>query len=294
MSEIVIKNHRYTVEPLYQWDTNQVLEIRGLSLSEAPEIHFTNDAMERSIVRYSTMDEAGVIRVVIPNSLLQKQYSITAYIGIREDNTYKSLYTIVVPIKARKMPTDYTIENDEEIYSFNELERLVTDAVTRVDAEFAVVTKRYEEVNLSYAEMLERVTQADRDLEEALVLSREAKENAETAATTYNDATEMINGFLGDYEEILAALTDKGNKAVVSASSLSVHGWNGKTYSFEEIFPVAIYDIEISLDSNGLTADQLQAFTAARIVGNATANVIKAFGDVPTVDIPIIMKVVRK
>ena len=294
MSEVVIKNHRYTVEPLYQWDTNQVLEIRGLSLSEAPEIHFTNDAMERSIVRYSTMDEAGVISVMIPNSLLQKQYSITAYIGIREDNTYKSLYTIVVPIKARKMPTDYTIENDEEIYSFNELERLVTNAVTLVNTEFEVVTKRYEEVNSSYTEMLERVIKAENDLDEALRLAYAAEEDLTTATGVYNQTTEMINGFLGDYNEILAALTDKGNKAVISSSTLSRYGWSGNTYSFEDVFPVATYDIEISLDSNGLTADQLQAFTAARIVGNATTNVIKVFGDVPTVDIPIVMKVVRK
>lgn len=130
MAIVVVNKNIYKVDSLYQWDNNQVLEIQGLSLPTIPEIHFTNDAMDKAIVRQATMDDKGIITVEIPNSLLQKPYKITAYVCIYEDETFKSLYKLEIPVKARKKPMDYTIEdNDNEIYSFNALENLVNNTV---------------------------------------------------------------------------------------------------------------------------------------------------------------------
>ena len=81
---------------------------------------------------------------------------------------------------------------------------------------------------------------------------------------------------------------------VVTASLLASR-WNAdtKTYSFETDYPVATYDIEIALDSTA-TSEQAESFNGAQIVGSATSNIIKAYGDVPTVNIPIILKAVTK
>ena len=123
MANVVVKKDRYTVDPLYQWDKDQELFIYGLSLATTPEIHFTNDIMEKAIVRHSSMDDAGVIKVKIPNSLLQKPYKIRAYVCINEGETFKSLYMITIPVEARSMPADYTLTiSDDEVYSFNALE----------------------------------------------------------------------------------------------------------------------------------------------------------------------------
>lgn len=128
MGEINITSQRYSVDPLYQWDVNQVLTIYGLSLPKIPEIHFVNSAMERAIVRQSTMDATGVITVNVPNSLLQKPYAITAHICMYEGDTFETLYTINIPVKARKQPSDYTfIDDAEEIYSFNKLENMINN-----------------------------------------------------------------------------------------------------------------------------------------------------------------------
>lgn len=128
----VQKDNRYTVEPLYQWDVNQVLEIRGLSLPSIPSIHFTNEAMDKAIVRQAAMDDAGVITVNVPNSLLQKPYKIKAYVCIYEGETFETLYKIEIPVNARKKPADYTIEDDQEVYSFNALENSVNNAVNNL------------------------------------------------------------------------------------------------------------------------------------------------------------------
>lgn len=134
MSKVAIQNNRYTVESLYQWDTNQVLEISGLSLPSVPEIHFTNETMDRAIVKQATMDGTGVITVDVPNSLLQKPYKIKAYVCIYEGETFETLYTLDIPVKARKKPNDYTIEDDPEIYSFNALENKVNNKVVELVA----------------------------------------------------------------------------------------------------------------------------------------------------------------
>lgn len=134
MSIVTVQKDRYTVEPLYQWDVNQVLEISGLSLPSIPQIHFTNEAMDKAIVRQAAMDGAGVITADVPNSLLQKPYKIKAYVCIYEGETFETLYKIEIPVNARKKPADYTIEDDQEVYSFNKLEADVNDAVAKVDA----------------------------------------------------------------------------------------------------------------------------------------------------------------
>ena len=94
--------------------------------------------------------------------------------------------------------------------------------------------------------------------------------------------------FSGKYKDLI-------NKPTVSAATLLASNWDStaKTYSFETDYPIATYDIEIALDSTATTA-QAEAFNGAQIVGSATSNIIKAYGIVPTVDIPIIIKVVTK
>ena len=134
MSTVSITKDRYTVESLYQWDKNQKLTITGLSLASVPEIHFTNTAMDRAIVRPATMDGSGIITADIPNSLLQKPYKITAYVCVNYGETFESLYSIDIPVIGRKKPGDYTLEYDTEVYSFTSLEDLVNNAVQKMES----------------------------------------------------------------------------------------------------------------------------------------------------------------
>lgn len=187
MASVTIDSNRYTIsEPLYQWDLNQVLTIYGLSLPTIPEIHFTNDAMDRAIVRQATMDNAGVISAEVPNSLLQKPYKIRAYVCIYEGNTFKSLYMITIPVEARNQPKDYTIADDEEIYSFNALEN-------KIDNILAESLERYDEVNTKYEQTEERYSQACDTLDQTTKVVEDAVENAEIAREAAETALETAN-----------------------------------------------------------------------------------------------------
>lgn len=70
-------------------------------------------------------------------------------------------------------------------------------------------------------------------------------------------------------------------------------GWSSSQYSFESDYPNSKYNISVSVASTATSA-QFDAFGKAKIVGNATTNVVKALGTVPTQDIPVMLKITRK
>ena len=91
-------------------------------------------------------------------------------------------------------------------------------------------------------------------------------------------------------EELLAL---KAAKPTATASTLAASKWSNGQYSFEATYPSASYDLDVQL-ANTATAEQIGAFGAAVLVGNINSNILTAKGNVPTVDIPIILKAVKK
>ena len=78
-----------------------------------------------------------------------------------------------------------------------------------------------------------------------------------------------------------------------SQYTISASGWSSGVYSFESDFPSWRYDIEIELDSTA-TESQVEAWSSAKVTSVFGTNTMKALGDVPTVDIPIIVRSVMK
>ncbi len=118
---------RYVTDSVNQWDLNHTLRVSGLNLTSAPEVHFSNANVDRAIVRQSTMTD-HVVEVSIPNSLLQDPLTIKAHIGVYEGGTFKVVELVEIPVKPRKRPADYQIEDtDEEVYSFKRLENALAN-----------------------------------------------------------------------------------------------------------------------------------------------------------------------
>lgn len=148
MAEVKISENRYTVDSLFQWDKNQMLYIYGVTGVKSPEIHFANDEMGRTIVRTPSVDSKGVISVEVPNSLLQKSFDIKVYICGYEGETFKTYYKIIVPVKARTKPSDYTLDpNDGEVYSFNKVEKELAEVKTLVTNNEEVCEQNSKAVN---------------------------------------------------------------------------------------------------------------------------------------------------
>ena len=108
-------------------------------------------------------------------------------------------------------------------------------------------------------------------------------------------------GFVKDEEKVyIGKANGEGNLLVggkvteTVISTLFASNWTSEgVYSFESTYPHASYDLEIS-PSSTCTKEQLEAYCNAMIMGNDSSNAIKALGTVPTIDIPIKIKVVSK
>ena len=105
-------------------------------------------------------------------------------------------------------------------------------------------------------------------------------------ATTKNILMKQKNS--SDYDIIYPIIEETYVNVTMTHS-----GWSGSQYSFENTYPNANYNISVSVASTA-TSTQFDAFGKAKIVDNATTNVIKALGTVPTIDIPVMLKVTRK
>lgn len=151
-------------------------------------------------------------------------------------------------------------------------------------------------------------SRAGENTDNAMYYANQAKTAKEAAEAAKNSAQEIVGGKYitesqfsqhTDDNEIHTSQAEKerwdgkANKATITAITILKSGWSNGTYSFESSYPAATHDIEIALNSTATTA-QAEAFNGAQIVGSATSNVVKAYGEVPTVDIPVILRVVKK
>lgn len=278
MTIIKVENKSYTVEPLYQWDLNQVLEIRGLSMTEVPEVHFTNDAMARAIRRFATMDTAGVISVEVPNGLLQTAAPVRALVCIRDGEVFKTYHDIRIPVKARPKPADYTITDDQDIYSFTELENLVQDSIVKTAADAAAAAES----------------------------AAQAAETANAAQETANAAAETANGIAATAEE--AKATAEEAKALTTTMAafhativLPANGWSGAAAPYTQTVQVEgiletdqpHYGVIYSADSGTAKAEK-EAFAMVDDLDTAAGSVVfTCFEEAPAINLTIQLEVNR-
>lgn len=217
MATVNVENGTYTVESLYQWDVNQTLVIYGLSLPSVPEVHFTNKAMGKAIVRQATMDAAGVVSAEVPNSLLQNPYPIQAYVCLYEGATFETRYKIDIPMIARNKPEDYTLKDDPEVYSFNALDNKVANALAQTTAAKAAADAATAAAAEAKAAGNAAATKAD-----AAATKADAAQATATAAKTSAEAAAAAAE---------AAVSTTVTASLPSASWAAVTTYDGAAYS---------------------------------------------------------------
>ena len=274
MANVNVENNSYTVDTLYQWDLNQVLEIYGLSFPSAPEIHFTNDAMVRAVRRFATMDAAGVIRAEVPNAMLQTTATIKALVCIRDGEVFKTYHEIRIPVKARQRPADYTITDDDDIYSFLALENLVYENVDKIEAGVTVANQAMEaatnaqNVANSAAETAAGIAKTAAN---AQTIATNAQNVANAKATVVKIASALTANWIGAAAPYTQTVTIDG---ILEADTPHI----SPVYS--DTLETAIAQKEAwSLVSKAVTGDGVIVFSC--------------FEDVPSVEIPIMVEVIR-
>ena len=115
----------------------------------------------------------------------------------------------------------------------------------------------------------------------------------------YDDAFQTwFEGIQGTLDgDIAGALANRisaiENATDITTATIAVADWVNKVVDFESDYPADEYNIEIAL-SESATEAQFKAWGKAMVIGNSSANSIKALGTVPAVAIPIIIKATKK
>lgn len=114
MIKVIDKNNSAR---LYQWDQGREIAIS----TDADVVDFArkNDA---KAVRVKPVVKDGVLTASIPNSLLQSNQQIVAYL-VKGDQT---IYGQVLPVIPRQKPADY-VETEEDVLSYVALEKRVAE-----------------------------------------------------------------------------------------------------------------------------------------------------------------------
>lgn len=104
----------YDSKALTQYDSNIVLQIKGLDVPGNVQVHFAKKGME-AIVKIPEVDQDKNISVTVPNSILQYDGEMTVYVYSLDASTGKTYKSITFFVNPREKPQGYTVPEEEPV-----------------------------------------------------------------------------------------------------------------------------------------------------------------------------------
>lgn len=178
---------------LYQWDTGRVVLVEPDGDSITHEVHFTTKKMDFAYV-VNTYIENDSTYCAIPNILLQQYQDIYCYEVQENSDGEETVSTTVFDVIKRNRPVDYVYTEPEKL-SFRDLQNQID-------------------------EIKENLENIQTSVDEAVRVSNEAYDTAETTKLSVDDLGERVvqlesaSGSLSDEdkESIIQAVTDNINQ----------------------------------------------------------------------------------
>ena len=179
-----------TTSPLWQWDYGQILQITGLDLPQAFEVHFSNSRKSGETVTQIGTDS----QVVIPDMYLTSGADIYAFVFLHDGLTDgETEYVIKIPVRERPEPSDIEPTPEQQ------------DAITEAIAALNVAVTQTGEDKEATAALAEAAAASS-------LVATEAAQSAQGSATAASaSATTAANA--------AATATTKASEAATSATS---------------------------------------------------------------------------
>lgn len=216
-----------TSSALYQWDYGQKLQIYGTELNDVTiQVHFCDKSCDRTIVRIASLLDATTSNpyyvVSIPDSLLENDWDIHAFIYKVDIEAGNTTHRIKIPIFKRKKPEGFISEPDPSQTTLLE-ETLI-------------------EINEVVGSLVEPVSKNTKDIETNKQAIATNTENI--TLNTTNIATNTK-----DIETLKTRLTKKTGNTITEIGLYSVTGYSQDTieYLHEVMY---LKELDVSLVGN--------------------------------------------
>lgn len=263
-------------EPADNW-LNTMLQL-GTETQENAEIAEQSAEIAKQSAEMAKNSEAyvaGVVADVVADALDEIQESVDA----AAENAETARTSCAVAVESAEAAEAHSLSASEAEQAAKDAqtaaEQARDEAQSIVGADFATTAYVDSKAETAEGNAKSYTDEKFADIPAPDVSGEINKHDAEP--TAHADIRQRIDGLIASFV----------------TATMTVSGWSGNTYSFESAYPKDSYDISVEVAPTA-TAEQFEAFGGAMICGSADSNVATALGDVPTVDIPIIIKVVVK
>ena len=191
-------------KPIYQYNYGQILQIHGLDLQKAVEIHFSYGmGSSDAIIRIGTTADK-VTEVAVPEKFLETYGTVTAYIYVSDTESGQTEYKIRFQVVQRAKPEAWDIPEDNELFhktieavnaAADRSEAAATDSKTSA-LESAALAKKAED---TAKEITGRVEEGKRDID-TYIGEKEVELKGDTG-NVYFSSFRVVNGRLKMYSD---------------------------------------------------------------------------------------------
>ena len=216
---------------LWQYDYNQILQISGLSLPAAVEIHFSLTEKSGKTETRVVTTKNGITQVQIPNELLRNDgksgnYSIFAFIYVVDEDSGNTEYEIILHVKSRPAPGEIG-EDPEEKRILDEAVEMVNQAADRAET-----AERGASDQAAAAEQSK--TDAAESAETAKKYLAETEEVKEETVKELTELSESVKTVIADGEESIAEKQTLAEKSITDHTDTEIARLDRETQASEE------------------------------------------------------------
>ena len=198
------ENYKET-EKIYRWNYGEKLEICGLYLPPAVEIHFTFKGKKGDAIRRIGTTVDKITTVYIPEEALEQQEDIKAYVYVSSKEEGRTEKVIKIPMIDRARPEAWERPEDKEM--FLEAITAVNDSADRAEAA-ETSAEAWAHGNTVHP---------DRDEDNAKYYAAQARDALREILGEVESAKEEIDNYVAEKESEL-----KGETGDVSFASFAV------------------------------------------------------------------------
>lgn len=209
-------NNYIEVCGLTQWDRGQKIEISGLSLPSAVEIHFASQDGENAKVMVGSSSE-GKTTAEIPDELLKQGLAINAYIYLSDSTSGETVFIIHLPVVRRAKPNEY-VEDPNPENPFGEIVEQVKDYADSAAQSESDAKEHLDKIEqdlqdaTDVIENLETKTQAgstlNETLEDTIASAETSKTNLTGVIDDANTANSTLSSTISDANAVKTQLSD--------------------------------------------------------------------------------------